>query len=397
LSNYWTPTLYVHLKDGTFKPVPVMGDPEDNQGGMTVYYLQRPEPATEKLKGFPEGFRMLAGDSGKRTVGKNDLATKAVSYACLGANQPETNFIPNYKCPSGMRAQIYFPSCWNGKDNDAPDHKSHMSYPNSTNYDNGPCPSTHPVKTIGIFFEVHYDTALFDDLWDGDKHPFVFANGDATGYGFHGDFVNGWDVNVLQKAVDTCTNLSGQVSDCAAVSTFAMRDSQQCQIPTVVKEPTGGILPKLPGCNAGTPCTDDVVFGPSPPNYVDLTITKKWSYAGCGSDEPGDRAMNGGYLANDDMTVDKCVEYCAGVNMPYAGLEFGRECFCADKLDPRYAPKEGLLGSCGMNCTGDAKQICGGVKAMSIYHKCDGSSCVNAGLGGVAPSKSRRHAREIAA
>lgn len=39
MSNYWTPQLYVHAKNGSFFPVPVAGDPEDNNGGMTVYYL----------------------------------------------------------------------------------------------------------------------------------------------------------------------------------------------------------------------------------------------------------------------------------------------------------------------------------------------------------------------
>ncbi|PZD36947.1 DUF1996 domain containing protein, partial [Pyrenophora tritici-repentis] len=40
-SNYWTPQLYVKYKNGTgFAPVPVMGDGDDTNGGMTVYYLQ---------------------------------------------------------------------------------------------------------------------------------------------------------------------------------------------------------------------------------------------------------------------------------------------------------------------------------------------------------------------
>jgi hypothetical protein len=391
MSNYWTPTLYVRMKDGTFKPVPVMGDPNDTQGGMTVYYLQRPSPSTEKLQAFPEGFRMLAGDSAKRTVGSNDLATRGISYACLGADKPETNDIPNYKCPGGLRAQVFFPSCWDGKNLDSSNHKSHMSYPDSQTYDNGPCPATHPVHMISVFYEVLYDTKLFDDQWNGTQHPFVFANGDTTGYGFHGDFLNGWDVDVLQKAIDTCNDNSGDVSACKAVTTFTPNESQQCHIGTSVNEETGGTLQKLPGCNPLTPggsCTDTTQFGGAPPNFVDLTqASKKWEYSGCGGDSIYDRAFNGGYKGDDAMTVQMCVNYCSGLNMPYAGLEYGRECFCSDKLNPKYAPKDGVMGSCNFKCAGNSTQTCGGSGAMSVYHDCMGDvECKNWDLNTVAGS-----------
>ena len=39
MSNYWTPQLFVHAKNGSFSPVPVAGDGQDTNGGMTVYYL----------------------------------------------------------------------------------------------------------------------------------------------------------------------------------------------------------------------------------------------------------------------------------------------------------------------------------------------------------------------
>jgi hypothetical protein len=38
-SNYWTPQLYYQAKNGSFTPVPVVGDGSDTNGGMTVYYL----------------------------------------------------------------------------------------------------------------------------------------------------------------------------------------------------------------------------------------------------------------------------------------------------------------------------------------------------------------------
>ena len=38
-SNYWTPQLFYHAQNGSFIPVPVVGDGNDQHGGMTAYYL----------------------------------------------------------------------------------------------------------------------------------------------------------------------------------------------------------------------------------------------------------------------------------------------------------------------------------------------------------------------
>lgn len=39
-----------------------------------------------------------------------------------------------------------------------------------------------------------------------------------VGYGYHGDFLEGWEGGVLQEAIDTCTNLSGNQEDCPVFS-----------------------------------------------------------------------------------------------------------------------------------------------------------------------------------
>ena len=41
----------------------------------------------------------------------------------------------------------------------------------------------------------------------------VEAN-NTQGFGYHGDFISGWDVNILQAAINNCTNLDGEISDC---------------------------------------------------------------------------------------------------------------------------------------------------------------------------------------
>lgn len=92
-SNYWTPDLWVRAKNGSFHPV--------NHGGAVVYYLQRYGPEKATLVPFPDDFRMLAGNPMSRSFSQTD-AQKAINYACLnynGGGGPETNELPNKKCP----------------------------------------------------------------------------------------------------------------------------------------------------------------------------------------------------------------------------------------------------------------------------------------------------------
>lgn len=61
---------------------------------------------------------------------------------------------------------------------------------------------SHPVRLPLIMMEITWTPeAVAPGVAMNGK--LVFANGDMTGYGLHGDFVNGWDVEVLDKALNT--------------------------------------------------------------------------------------------------------------------------------------------------------------------------------------------------
>lgn len=329
-SNYWTPTLFFQHPDGTFESV-------DQVGGATVYYLQRGGP-DEKLKAFPPGFRMLAGNPFKRTPG-NDFASQAISYACLDYNGPakaETPNFPNYNCPNGLRAQVFFPSCWNGKDLDSPDHMSHVSYP-ANSYNSGPCPPEFPVHLISIFYEIIWDTGKFSSQWYGDGQPFVWSMGDPTGYGGHGDFVMGWDPELLQSAVDQCTNDSGRVEDCPAFKLIPDSQAEGCMIPPGVDEQVSGVLSALPGCNPVQPgptaapqsgCGATTSITPSTASFFTDLTSKGWGYDGCGTDNYYSRILTGASQSNDQMTNEACVAFCDSKGFSVAGTEYSRECYC---------------------------------------------------------------------
>jgi len=261
LSAYWHPDLYYRWPNGTLSLVPT--------GGLTVYYLARSgsgAQANPDWRAFPKGFRMISGYPFRRTFNSSSMADKAISFACLSSTSgPETNDLNltmTRYCNNGLRMQVHFPQCWDGVRLDTPNHADHVAFP-IEHPDSGNCPSTHPVRIPALFFEAFYSVSSFPHgaapYGDGQQH-FVLACGDATGYGFHGDFLSGWNVDVLQAVLDdpscdsTNTNNGNDVAKCAPVAKY-LQDTPEgaCsvnrRIPLNENIGNGGLIHALPGCN----------------------------------------------------------------------------------------------------------------------------------------------------
>ena len=71
------------------------------------------------------------------------------------------------------------------------------------------------------------------------------------------------------------------------------------------------------------------------------------------------------------MTIQSCLTYCSISSMQYAGLEYGRECYCAKYLS---SFSEKLNDSrCLFACNGNASEICGGSLAITLYNRTSSS------------------------
>ncbi|KAK3320303.1 hypothetical protein B0T19DRAFT_361648 [Cercophora scortea] len=251
-SNYWTAVMYYKARNGTYKRVrqfPNGGLRTD--GGVTVYYIP-PYDGKTTVTAFKTGFRMLVGDAGLRS--KKGMQ-KQLCHRCLGiegsngapCTGTDTTTFPNTFCPGGIRTTITFPTCWDGKNLDSPDHKSHVAYPTTGSFEStGPCPKTHPVRLPQLMYEVMWDTTPFNDkeLWGADgSQPFVWSTGDANGFSQHGDYVFGWKGDSLQRALDArCAN-----AVCGQLKTQSSEEAMRCTLPQNVPEDVDGWLQTIPG------------------------------------------------------------------------------------------------------------------------------------------------------
>lgn len=380
-SAYWTPQLYYRYGNGTFTDV--------GNGGTIVYYLDRGDNLSEMVP-FPEGFKMVSGDPGLRSSnpssvtwnGKRAIGDR-VSFLCVNYQKPEaeTNSLGNTNCPQGLRAQIQFPSCWDGV-NLYKNNQSHVAY--LDRIDNGACPPSHPKLLPHLFYEIYYDVAHVQLEPDG---YYVFAQGDATGYGFHGDFQNGWDTQVLTNAISQCmgpnaVNDGGSIEGCPPfAATLDGNAGRNCpQQPSVINETVTGLLSQLPGCNPPSfgpgrvaqqvcPVQPNINAGQNGTGVRQLPApgdaVEDFAYVGCARDN--NNLLPGIGYSDNQLTVSRCANFCRQSSYRYSGLKNGRDCACGNYIMDSLQSN----GKCtfpGVACGGNVGQFCGGDGVMHIYN-----------------------------
>lgn len=91
-----------------------------------------------------------------------------------------------------------------------------------------------------------------------------------------------------------------------------------------------------------------------------------WEVKGCYTDNSNSRTLYSLSTANDNMTTELCVGYCSSNGYPFAGTEYGRECYCGNNI----AVSGSLTTStnCNFPCAGNSSEICGAGDLLNIYH-----------------------------
>ncbi len=193
-SGYWMPAI---VDTVTMRPViPTAPDPAQ------VYYKTGYQGvANAEVTSPPADLRIVAGDP-RATAPQ---ASSFVNFRCSSGAQSTT--MPN--CPAGdiLTATVVFPQCWNGRDLDSPDHRSHMAYGRwaaNPDTDPGGCPASHPVPIPEITMNGRYlvpaggmaSWRLATDL----------MHTGPAGSSLHADWWNGWDPAFMDRIVTNCLN-----------------------------------------------------------------------------------------------------------------------------------------------------------------------------------------------
>lgn len=413
-SAYWTPQLYYWYPNGSFYEVP--------HAGSVVYYIGR-GPNVNSTIPHPKGLKMLSGNKATRSYDNQTMTwgnatypgrpiADRVSFACLtaGTEPPNQPYMYNAtQCINGMRAQIAFQGCWNGKDLYLADN-SHVAY--LSNIDNGVCPPGYPFQLPLVFLETDYAVSQVPNATDDSR--FVFSQGDPTGFGFHGDFQNGWEMDVLTAAVDQCIGInqdsSGTIDECPvlqAVDTNGYRTNCP-ELPSQVGEKVHGLLTKLPGCinvtygpaaapAASMECGPGAIL-PSITRTVDSTpmptsapsvygqsfgLNSYQKYLGCYNDTGSIHALNEVTFTNYTiMTVEYCQTYCMNLGYRLSGVEYSQDCHCDNFINPTAVNGSNqCTWLCGGTLTrGGTQEICGGLQVISVYNNTDPNFIANGSI-----------------
>ncbi|XP_065944763.1 uncharacterized protein [Magallana gigas] len=99
------------------------------------------------------------------------------------------------------------------------------------------------------------------------------------------------------------------------------------------------------------------------PYITPPTAIVKKEFVGCYMDQQA-RTLNEKKTISTTMTVDSCRKTCTDLKFKYYGVEYGKECFCGNKLTTIKKMRD---GDCLKPCTGDKTQACGGDWRIALY------------------------------
>lgn len=92
-----------------------------------------------------------------------------------------------------------------------------------------------------------------------------------------------------------------------------------------------------------------------------------YSFVSCWAEPSDGRALSAAFEGADDMTLETCAAFCS--TYPYFGTEWSSECWCGNELTSGSAAAS--LSDCDYPCAGDATEMCGGSRRLSLYQNVD--------------------------
>jgi hypothetical protein len=169
---------------------------------------------------FILGYNMANGKGGP--TDSNSLDSWAMGFDCVTSDFNGTSYtgikhtIPDIlatgKCPinAWLRVYLTFPACWDGKNLDTADHRSHMAFGLPGN---GGCPSDHPyvIPEIAVQAFFRTDSNFLAGKWHLSSDEMM--PGTIAGSTLHMDYWEAWSKPIKDLWEVNCLNRHLSCSD----------------------------------------------------------------------------------------------------------------------------------------------------------------------------------------
>lgn len=129
-------------------------------------------------------------------------------------------------------------------------------------------------------------------------------------------------------------------------------------------------LTDLPGCNplwVGTGPKPTCDPNPPTPNFVSVKspLPSGWTELGCIAEGTTGRAFTSASTTDPAMTKTFCANYCGNLGYPFAGVEYGDECYCGSEFSNGAVNQTVIWSECSVTCAGNRKCFCLAVREPS--------------------------------
>lgn len=196
---------------------------------FNVYYKRLPDSSPEcagrdgepeqKCVAIPRGLRFIFGHD---MLNKSGEKTGKGYFNCKGPSAKPGRYpdivTAAQNCPPGnqLGALIRAPDCWDGRNLDSADHRSHVAYKKYGNDGKARCPESHPYIIAAFTLSAWYETDETLDrsgTWDPDNPSWHLSSDympgmkpSKPGSTFHTDWFGAWDDEALALWTEHCIN-----------------------------------------------------------------------------------------------------------------------------------------------------------------------------------------------
>jgi hypothetical protein len=197
-SGYWMPAM-LDGKGNVVRPDYVV-----------IYYKRAPKGsatcqqiALGQCIGLPNGLRYIMG---RDPTNWSAASTGAVFFQCNSNGVKSSDMATVLAaCPAGgdWEVAVSSPPCWDGKNLDSADHRSHMAYWIQGSRGTQ-CPDGYPYWIPTFSLAAHFTIAATDDTTKWTFSSDAMNSSAPRGWSFHADWFGAWDPTAAALWNDNC-------------------------------------------------------------------------------------------------------------------------------------------------------------------------------------------------